>query len=48
MKIFNMFWSAELGNYFISSLYILSASNTERYGSNSMLLPVVVRFILNS
>lgn len=42
-----MFWSAELSNYFISSLYILSASNTERYGNKYMLIPVIVRFILN-
>jgi len=43
-----MFWSAELSNYFISSFYILSASNSERYGSKYMLIPVFVRFILNS
>ena len=33
MLTFNVLWGAELSNNFFSSLYILSASNTERYGS---------------
>ena len=48
MRLFNMFCSAELSNYFINSPYIHSASNTERYGSKYMLIPVIVMFILNS